>query len=204
MARGGACNVRRLRFPAFALQTHADTSDSSCGGGGNICGGRTQEQQTSKANGAAAVACVAVAEASGDNDAESDGVETATKTPLLTKPSAPPKPPALSGTAVDTIELSAVESVSLGGFFGTVWDCSLALGAYLAAYGPEAVRGKRVVEVGAGCGVVSALCAAMGASEVVATDASDLLPLLALNAEQNNREGKRNVEVGKKKKGRSV
>lgn len=85
------------------------------------------------------------------------------------------------------IELSVVESVSLGGYFGTVWDCSLALGAFLASVGPRAVEGKRVVEVGAGCGVVSAVCALLGAKEVVATDTGDLLPLLRLNMERLER-----------------
>lgn len=98
-----------------------------------------------------------------------------------------------------TIELSVVESVSLGGYFGTVWDCSLALGAFLASIGPRSVEGKRVVEVGAGCGVVSAVCASLGAREVVATDTGDLLPLLRLNMERlerRRRQGNRgSIEV---------
>lgn len=88
-------------------------------------------------------------------------------------------------TGGELVEVSAVESVSLGGFFGTVWDFSLALGAFLAALGPEAIRKKKVVELGAGCGVVAAVCAALGASEVVATDVRDLFPLLTLNLERN-------------------
>ncbi|CAN0300961.1 unnamed protein product, partial [Laminaria digitata] len=91
--------------------------------------------------------------------------------------------------------ISAVESVSLGGFFGTVWDCSLALGAFLASLGPGAMRGKKIVELGAGCGAVSALCAALGASEVVATDARDLMPLLTLNLRRNCCPGAVNVKV---------
>lgn len=101
-----------------------------------------------------------------------------------------------SGNASDVIEISAVESVSLGGFFGTVWDCSLALGAFLASLGPGAMRGKKIVELGAGCGAVSALCAALGASEVVATDARDLIPLLTLNLRRNFCAGAVNVQVG--------
>ena len=98
--------------------------------------------------------------------------------------------------ASDVIEISAVESVSLGGFFGTVWDCSLALGAFIASLGPGAMRGRKVVELGAGCGAVSALCAALGASEVVATDARDLIPLLTLNLRRNCYAGAVNVKVG--------
>lgn len=94
------------------------------------------------------------------------------------------------------IEVCAAESISLGGFFGTVWDCSLKMGAFLASLGPGALRGKRVVELGAGCGAVSALCAALGASEVVATDAKDLLPLLTFNLDRNKCQGSLNVKVG--------
>lgn len=83
------------------------------------------------------------------------------------------------------VDIFATEGVSLGGFFGRVWDCSLALGAYLAALGPGTMRGKRVIELGAGCGVVSNLCAALGASEVVATDERDLLAVMILNTDQN-------------------
>lgn len=101
-----------------------------------------------------------------------------------------------SNASDNVIEISAVESVSLGGFFGTVWDCSLALGAFLASLGPGAMRGKKIVELGAGCGAVSALCAALGASEVVATDARDLIPLLKLNLSRNCCAGAVNVKVG--------
>ena len=95
------------------------------------------------------------------------------------------------------IDLSIMESASLGGYFGKVWDCSLALGAFVASLGPRSMEGRRVVELGAGCGVVSAVCAALGAAEVVATDTSDLLPLLRLNMERVERaiEGCRSVQV---------
>lgn len=66
-----------------------------------------------------------------------------------------------------------------------MWDCSLALAAFIASAGPPAIGGKRVLELGAGCGLVSVLCAALGAAEVVATDTEDLLPLLRLNLAHN-------------------
>lgn len=52
------------------------------------------------------------------------------------------------------------------------------------------------MELGAGCGVVSAVCAALGAAEVVATDAKDLLPLLRMNVERwQSESGLRNLKV---------
>lgn len=104
-------------------------------------------------------------------------------------------------TTTATIELSIVESSSMGGYFGKIWDCSLALAAFLASSslpgGPAtAMCGKRVAELGAGCGVVSAVCAALGAVEVVATDTKDLVPLLRLNLDRNcSALGLRNVKV---------
>lgn len=95
----------------------------------------------------------------------------------------------------EIIEVCAAESASLGGFFGTVWDCSLKMGAFLAALGPASLEGKRVVELGAATGTLSALCAALGASEVVATDTKDLLPLLTFNLARNSCPGSLNVEV---------
>lgn len=91
----------------------------------------------------------------------------------------------INSAGCEVINLEAVESASLGGYFGKVWDCSLVLASFLSALGPQAVGGKRVVELGAGCGIVSALCATLGAAEVVATDTRDLLPLLKLNVAYN-------------------
>ncbi|CAM9986976.1 unnamed protein product, partial [Ectocarpus sp. 13 AM-2016] len=95
----------------------------------------------------------------------------------------------------EIVEVCAAESASLGGFFGTVWDCALKMGAFLAALGPASLEGKRVVELGAATGTLSALCAALGASEVVATDTKDLLPLLTFNLARNTCPGSLNVEA---------
>jgi predicted nicotinamide N-methyase len=53
------------------------------------------------------------------------------------------------------------------------WEASLPLGQYLCA-NPEVVRGKRILELGAGTGYLSILCAKyLGAEHVVASDGSD-------------------------------
>lgn len=53
------------------------------------------------------------------------------------------------------------------------WEAALHLGQYLCAH-PEAVRGRRVLELGAGTGYLSVLCAAhLGATHVIASDGSD-------------------------------
>ena len=82
----------------------------------------------------------------------------------------------------------------------TIWDASVILVRYMERnpqlYSRRKLEGKRVLELGAGCGAVSALCAALGASEVVATDARDLIPLLTLNLRRNCYAGAVNVKVG--------
>jgi len=59
-----------------------------------------------------------------------------------------------------------------------VWNGGVALAAYAAAHLPS---GARVLELGAGCGLVAAVAAARGAS-VVSTDRGHALPALERNA----------------------
>eukprot|EP00566_Odontella_aurita_P020933 CAMPEP_0113596846 /NCGR_PEP_ID=MMETSP0015_2-20120614/40606_1 /TAXON_ID=2838 /ORGANISM="Odontella" /LENGTH=356 /DNA_ID=CAMNT_0000504493 /DNA_START=49 /DNA_END=1119 /DNA_ORIENTATION=- /assembly_acc=CAM_ASM_000160 len=61
-------------------------------------------------------------------------------------------------------------SFGCGKLGSSVWPSSVALCLHLAAH-PEAVRGRRVLELGAGCGLPSLLCRdALGANAVLATD----------------------------------
>ena len=65
-----------------------------------------------------------------------------------------------------------------------LWPLSLTL-CRCSARTPEIVRGKRVVELGAGFGALGLVCAALGAARVVLTDMPDALPLLEAVAAAN-------------------
>ena len=67
----------------------------------------------------------------------------------------------------------------------TVWDSAIALANLLASHEPSLVHGRRVVELGAGCGLPGIAAARVGASRVVLTDRAELVPLLRRNAEAN-------------------
>ncbi|KAG1672223.1 hypothetical protein FOA52_002924 [Chlamydomonas sp. UWO 241] len=75
------------------------------------------------------------------------------------------------------------------GFASTVWDSSIVVAKMLEAR-PELCRGKRCLDLSAGCGLIAVVLARLGASEVVATDLcenelDDNLPLLRDNCEAN-------------------
>lgn len=66
------------------------------------------------------------------------------------------------------------------------WEGALRLAEYLTA-NPQVVRGRRVLELGAGAGLVGFVSAALGASNVELTDVdSDVLNLLRENSEINS------------------
>ncbi|KAJ6670381.1 S-ADENOSYL-L-METHIONINE-DEPENDENT METHYLTRANSFERASES SUPERFAMILY PROTEIN [Salix viminalis] len=72
----------------------------------------------------------------------------------------------------------------------TVWDASMVLVKFLerncrrGRFCPSKLKGKRVIELGAGCGVAGFGMALLGC-DVVATDQIEVLPLLMRNAERN-------------------
>lgn len=186
-ARDYAPNVRRLLFTVLDYQQRRKPDESLAVGCEHQTFPEDAQVDGSAAESKSKLDPQPIAELNDKKAKErlslSESVET--RTPIV--PSATYNTITSSSNTRCMIELSVVESVSLGGYFGTVWDCSLALGAFLASIGPRSVEGKRVVEVGAGCGVVSAVCALLGAREVVATDTGDLLPLLRLNMERLER-----------------
>lgn len=78
----------------------------------------------------------------------------------------------------------------------TTWDCGLVLAHYLIKQhemGRCPVSGRRVIELGAGTGVVGLTAAALGAQQVVLTDKEHLLPLLQRNIKRNDLQS--NAEV---------
>jgi hypothetical protein len=66
----------------------------------------------------------------------------------------------------------------------TAWDGALLLARYLEVCSSN-VRGCRVLELGAGCGVVGITAAALGAQSVLMTDLPCVLPLLESNICRN-------------------
>lgn len=68
---------------------------------------------------------------------------------------------------------------------GTVWDASVLLAAWLAT-DPTVVKGRNILELGAGCGAVGLACATLGARHVALTDFDvGVVKLLAENARSN-------------------
>ncbi|XP_068663165.1 uncharacterized protein [Aristolochia californica] len=72
----------------------------------------------------------------------------------------------------------------------TVWDASMVFVKYLekncrkGRFSPVKLKGKRVIELGAGCGVAGFGMALLGC-DVVSTDQVEVLPLLMRNVERN-------------------
>ncbi|XP_022750021.1 protein N-lysine methyltransferase METTL21A-like isoform X2 [Durio zibethinus] len=70
----------------------------------------------------------------------------------------------------------------------TVWDTSMVFAKFLncrkGRFCPSKLKGKRVVELGAGCGVAGFGMALLGC-DVVSTDQIEVVPLLRRNVERN-------------------
>ena len=71
--------------------------------------------------------------------------------------------------------LEARNMVAASGTTGLrTWEAALHLGNYLCAHDQKLVPGRSILELGAGTGYISVLCAKhLGASHVIATDGSD-------------------------------
>jgi predicted nicotinamide N-methyase len=76
-----------------------------------------------------------------------------------------------------------------GGFASTVWDSAIVLAKFIEKH-QEKFRGLRVVELGAGCGLVSVALLHAGAARVVATDLPANTKLLRANVFSNAPSGK--------------
>ncbi|KAG8387610.1 hypothetical protein BUALT_Bualt02G0039100 [Buddleja alternifolia] len=72
----------------------------------------------------------------------------------------------------------------------TVWDASMVLVKFLekncrkGRFSPSKLKGKRVIELGAGCGVAGFGMALLGC-DVISTDQTEVLPLLMRNVDRN-------------------
>lgn len=72
----------------------------------------------------------------------------------------------------------------------TVWDASMVFAKFLekncrkGRFSPSKLKGKRAIELGAGCGVAGLGMALLGC-DVVSTDQTEVLPLLMRNVDRN-------------------
>ncbi|GKV21523.1 hypothetical protein SLEP1_g31497 [Rubroshorea leprosula] len=96
--------------------------------------------------------------------------------------------------------LQSPSSLSTPGVTGAVmWDSGVVLGKFLehaVDLGMLILQGKKVVELGSGCGLVGCIAALLGA-QVILTDLPDRLRLLKRNVETNLRHGVRGSAVVK-------
>ncbi|KAB2051846.1 hypothetical protein ES319_A12G080200v1 [Gossypium barbadense] len=90
--------------------------------------------------------------------------------------------------------LQSPSSLGKPGVTGAVmWDSGVVLGKFLehaVDLGILVLQGKKVVELGSGCGLVGCIAALLGA-QVILTDLPDRLRLLKKNVESNFRHGVR-------------
>jgi predicted nicotinamide N-methyase len=96
-----------------------------------------------------------------------------------------------------TTLLEARNLVAAAGTTGLrTWEAALHLGNYLCANSHSLVKGKSILELGAGTGYVSILCAEhLGASHVLATDGSDdVVSSLSTNFYLNNLQDSSKIE----------
>lgn len=87
-------------------------------------------------------------------------------------------------TITPDIVVHATQNIDSG---SCIWDASLVLASYFAnpkRFSSDFWRGKRVLELGAGCGVTGIVMAHLGAN-VVLTELADELKLLQKNVDQN-------------------
>jgi hypothetical protein len=78
--------------------------------------------------------------------------------------------PSTLGSAADCLR-----DIDPGDTCVTVWDAGIALSHILCAH-PELVQGKRVIELGAGAGLVGCVAARVGARQVILTDLKPAVP----------------------------
>lgn len=183
------------------LQAMLDEAGGGSGGGSTasaalqssvVAAASEAEVDTAAASGAAP------AHASGEEVGKpSLGVYAFERTRLVQVPLGPTAPPSSasappsSATAPPTPRTLLVEQhvdgpvpLEADGTHRRVWPTACILAKYLSQH-QALIRGKRVVELGAGSGAVGLACAALGAASVTLTDQPEALPLIRANAERN-------------------
>lgn len=86
------------------------------------------------------------------------------------------------------IEFSILQDLS-GELGGSVWDSSLILIHYFENtddFPLNFFRGKRILELGAGTGIISIVLSKLSPSKIIVTDMEKMLPLINENLKKNN------------------
>lgn len=105
--------------------------------------------------------------------------------------------------------ITLLESRSVISSSGTTglrtWEAALHLGSYLAS-SREIVAGKNMLELGAGTGILSVLCAkGLGVNRIMATDGDEgVVDALKSNIFLNGLEGSRKIEASVLRWGRTI
>lgn len=73
-----------------------------------------------------------------------------------------------------------------------LWDAAVSLSKYFQRLSPDTFNGKKVVELGAGCGLPGIAAAILGA-EVFITDQANFVPLIKQNVIDNLTDAEKEV-----------
>lgn len=85
-----------------------------------------------------------------------------------------------------------------------IWQSALVLSSHLQMLPYGTLAGKRILELGAGLGLVGITAALLGAKEVCLTDIEEVLPILERNVERNCPANPSNAVVKKHRWGESM
>ncbi|KAK5973581.1 Methyltransferase [Trichostrongylus colubriformis] len=88
---------------------------------------------------------------------------------------------------IGSFSINLKQNWNENGVAGVLWDSAIVLSEYLVAH-PDLVRGRQILELGAGIGLPSIVAAKLSAEKVLTTDQPSAIPLLKENLIANLQE----------------